>query len=95
MFSDALMQVIAVSGKSKREKLQRYQAHSCPRDCLVSLGTMEIQLRAPLKPPPPEHHSTMVLRGLRGPLIGPLLFRETQRMEVFPVLMNLIVYTFI
>ena len=31
---------------------------------LASLGIMAAQLRAPLKPP--VHHSTIILRGLRG-----------------------------
>ena len=42
---------------------------------LASLGIMEDQLRVFLKPY--VHHSTIVLRGLRGALIGPPLCRET------------------
>ena len=46
-----------------------------PSERLASLGIMGAQFRARLKPP--VHHCTIVLRGMREPLPGPLLCRET------------------
>ena len=61
------------------KKNYNYQAYSCPGR-LASLGMMEDKLRAPLNSL--DHHSTMVLGGLRRTEIGRLLCRET---AVFPM----------